>query len=371
MSSVLWGKAPSLPSLVGQTRADVCVVGLGAAGLSAIETLSAKGLRVVGIDGIGVGGGAAGRNGGFLLAGPARFHHRLRRQASSGAKHFYEHTLEERDRVILAEPTAEASGSYRKFHDEEDAADALAQHEALSQDGFPSNYSESELFIPGDGTFDPMARCLRLAGQAAGLAKLWRGRAEHIEPERVALEGGAEVRAEAILVCVDGALERLFPDLGVSTVGLQMLATAPATDVSITGAQYYRMGFDYWQQRDDGRLAVGGGRDVGGEDEISLEPSTSVQAYLERLLREVIQSRAEITHRWAGLVGYTQNGLPVARAVDDGIFVCGGYSGTGNVLSTLCARSLAQLVMGRTTPPFLRTLDQLAARPPDSETGGA
>src|SRR5947199_40374 len=61
--------------LRGDVRADVCVVGLGGSGLAAVGALLDAGATVVGLDAGPVGGGAAGRNGGFLLAGGSRFHH--------------------------------------------------------------------------------------------------------------------------------------------------------------------------------------------------------------------------------------------------------------------------------------------------------
>src|SRR5690349_24732434 len=60
---------PGLPPLEENVTADACVVGLGGSGLAAVEQLSARGLRVVGIDAGRVAAGAAGRNGGFLSAG--------------------------------------------------------------------------------------------------------------------------------------------------------------------------------------------------------------------------------------------------------------------------------------------------------------
>src|SRR4051812_38447522 len=71
-------KGPSFPHLATTIDADVCVVGLGGSGLACIAELLSLGLtadRVVGIDARAVGAGAAGRNGGFLLAGTADFYH--------------------------------------------------------------------------------------------------------------------------------------------------------------------------------------------------------------------------------------------------------------------------------------------------------
>ena len=64
-----------LPKLQGTVRADVCVVGLGGSGLAALAELQQLGVSAVGLDARSVGAGAAGRNGGFVLAGLAKFFH--------------------------------------------------------------------------------------------------------------------------------------------------------------------------------------------------------------------------------------------------------------------------------------------------------
>ena len=66
---------PGLPQLDTDVSTDVCVVGLGGSGLAAISELVDRGHDVVGIDAGRIAAGAAGRNGGFLLGGPATFLH--------------------------------------------------------------------------------------------------------------------------------------------------------------------------------------------------------------------------------------------------------------------------------------------------------
>ena len=105
----VWDDASSapllLPSLQGEVSADVCVVGLGGSGLACIRELQRLGASVVGIDGDRVGGGAGGRNGGFLLAGLAPFHHdAVQRYGRARARALYELTLEELDRITADGP---------------------------------------------------------------------------------------------------------------------------------------------------------------------------------------------------------------------------------------------------------------------------
>ena len=73
LSHGLWEKtappAPPTGPLVGDVKADVVVVGCGYTGLSAALHLAEAGARVVALEAVEVGYGAAGRNVGFVNAG--------------------------------------------------------------------------------------------------------------------------------------------------------------------------------------------------------------------------------------------------------------------------------------------------------------
>jgi len=55
------------PALVGQTDADVCVIGAGFTGLSTALHLAERGFSVVVLEGSRIGFGASGRNGGQIV----------------------------------------------------------------------------------------------------------------------------------------------------------------------------------------------------------------------------------------------------------------------------------------------------------------
>jgi glycine/D-amino acid oxidase-like deaminating enzyme len=85
-----------LPALREELRADVCVVGLGGSGLAAVGEALRRGLSVVGVDAGRGAAGAAGRNGGFLLGGPATGIHRAgARWGAEAALELYRQTLAE------------------------------------------------------------------------------------------------------------------------------------------------------------------------------------------------------------------------------------------------------------------------------------
>ncbi|MDT7536475.1 MAG: gamma-glutamylputrescine oxidase [Actinomycetota bacterium] len=344
-----------LPALQGVLEADVCVIGLGGTGLTAVTELCERGLRVVGIDAGAVAGGAAGSNGGFLLAGLAYPHHRmvalLGRERAAGLHRL---TLDEMARMRRATPGAiRMTGSLRIEETAAGLADCAAQAAALRADGFAvEEYDGAEgrgLLFPDDGVLQPLSRCRTLAAAAAGAMLFENTPAVRIDKGLVTTPGGS-IRCGVVLVCVDGKLDVLLPELAgvVRTVRLQMLATAPTDEVVLPRPVYLRDGYEYWQQLPDGRIAVGGFRDTGGDDEetASTETTSVVQAAIERLVRERIGVQAPITARWAASVGYTRSSLPFVGEVRPGVFAAGGYCGTGNVVGALCARALVAMALG-------------------------
>lgn len=319
--------------------------------------LQRLGLTVIGVDANAIGGGAAGRNGGFLLAGLAAFHHdAVVRHGRQRAAALYRLTMAEIDRIAALTPSlVRRPGSLRIADSAEERADCRMQFMAMRDDDLPAewyNGAQGEgILVPGDGVMDPLARCRAVAALA-----LERGATLHEHSLVIGVDASgvhttdASIRCRTVIIAVDGALGRLVPELSgrVRVARLQMLATSPTTEVSFPRPVYTRWGYDYWQQRSDGTIALGGARDAGGDAEWThdVEPTDTVQGALERRLREGLGVSAPITHRWGASVGYTEDGLPIAERVRDNVWAIGGYSGTGNVIGSLLGRAVARAAGG-------------------------
>ncbi len=355
------GSSLGLPPLRGEVWADTVVVGLGGTGLAAVLELLARKKTVIGIEAGSVGSGAAGRNGGFLLAGLHAFHHQVvRDQGRAAADEIYRLTMAELERVATETPEAvHRTGSLRLASDAEEMADCKAHFDALRLSGLPREWYQGPegegVLIPGDAVFQPLVRCRQMARRAMALeARLHESSpALEISGDHVRTREGM-VRCERVIVCVDGGLERVLPELArrVRTARLQMLATAPAPEVRFTRPIYWRYGYEYWQQLTDGRIALGGFRDSGGEGEWTIDatPTPEVQEQIEQFLREHLKVKAAVTHRWAATVGYSSDGLPVVEEARPGVWGVGAYSGTGNLVGPLCARTAVALAFGDRTP---------------------
>ena len=354
------GRWPGLPTLDRDLKADACVIGLGGSGLSCVDELLAMGRSVIGIDAADVAAGAAGRNGGFLLTGTADFHHDA--VAALGRAHavrLTQLTRDEMQRIAAQAPgTVRITGSLRIAESEEELDDCAQQRDAMRADGFAVNDYDGPmgrgLSVPGDASFNPLARCRALATSVGARgAQLFALTPALTFDRGLVHTPGGRISCDEVIVAVDGNLERLVPEFAsmVRTTRLQMLATAPTREVTVPCPVYARYGFDYWQQLPDGSLALGGGRDKAIDDEWGAagEPSPFIQDYLTSVLRDKLKVAAPVTHRWAAVVSYTTTGLPAAGEVRPGVWAAGGYSGTGNLIGALAGRALARAAFGEQT----------------------
>ncbi len=366
----------ALPTLVDDVTADACVIGLGGSGLAAVEELRGRGLSVVGLDAGRVAAGAAGRNGGFLLAGGApELTWAVSQWGQDATFALYRRTLDELDRLIeqLGPQVIRRVGSIRlaglpgEPRDDAEAADRARELEDCAQEmaallavGIAVQAYDGELghglFLPQNAVMNPARRALGLAeiATAAGARLYERSPVRSVSAGVVTTER-AVVRAGVVLVAVDGRLEVLLPQLAgrVRTARLQMLATAPGLPARLPCAVYGRWGYDYAQQDATGRILAGGGRDQFLEQEWTLdtEPSTGVQGWIEQVAGRMAGRPVQVIHRWAASVGYTADGRALCTQVDDGVVACGGYSGTGNLVGPVAARAAVALALDGTPPP--------------------
>lgn len=352
----------SLPALDGDATCGTCVIGLGGSGLTAIGELLARGEDVIGVDAFDVGAGAAGRNGGFLLAGAYDFYHdAVRLHGARQARAIYQSTLEEIHRIATATPDCvQFVGSRRIAANDTEIADCQEQMRVMRADGLQVEWYDGPdgvgLTLPSDAACNPLVRCRTLALNAiAGGARLFsRTSVKDVTRGRVMTTRGV-VQCQRVIVAIDGKLELLLPELQgrVRTARLQMLATHPTSERSVPCPMYYREGFEYWQQLPDGSIALGGFRDRAGDGEWTADttPANPVQALLEAFMRETLGVHAPISHRWAASAGYSTTGLPVVEETRDGVWVIGGYSGTGNVIGALCGRAIVTLALDGNAAP--------------------
>jgi len=248
------------------------------------------------------------------------------------------------------------TGSLRIAADAAELAECRKHLAALHYCGFPAEFyrgPEGEgLLLPTDGVMQPLQRVRAVAQRLRQReGRLYESSpVKKIVPGSVVTDRGT-IYCDTVIVAVDGRLEAIFPELRgrIRTARLQMLATAPAPEVSFARPVYFRQGYEYWQQLPNGSIALGGFRDQALEREWTSDdqPTELIQGLLEKFLRGRLKVRAAVTHRWAASVGYTPDALPILEEVSPRTWAVGGYNGTGNIVGVLSARAAALLACGQ------------------------
>jgi glycine/D-amino acid oxidase-like deaminating enzyme len=337
----------------GETTADVAIVGAGIAGVATAYFLAKSGARVVVLDARGVAEAASGRNAGFVLAGVAEnFVAASRRYGAANALRIWR--LTQRTQALVRELVAEHgiacelrwNGSDQIAGEDDEWREVEQSARLLAAQGVRAHVDAAArtATYADDGELHPMrwVRGLARAAVAAG-ASIHEDSAVTSIDDGVARTSRGAVRAGTIVLCTNAYTAHLTASR-VRPVRGQMLATAPAPPIFARPA-YARRGYQYWRQTQDGRVIVGGWRDTAVEREVGEDEHTSdeIQARLDAFLRAHGIS-AEVTHRWAGTMGFSHDALPYVGRTGARLFVCGGFTGHGMAFGPACAEMVATLV---------------------------
>jgi glycine/D-amino acid oxidase-like deaminating enzyme len=349
-----WLDEPTNPVDSGPEGAvDVAVIGAGITGVSCALALARGGLRVRLHDARGIAEGASGRNGGFALrGGAARYDVARETYGADAARELWLRTEAALDRLeAIAGDAFRRTGSLRLAADDEERDDIRLEYEALHEDGFAAEWRDElthlrpefkgAIFHLPDGSLQPGRFVRRLAELAAAAGVAFR------ENQRVSSLD--ELEAEQIVIATDGSGRGLLPELddALWPARGQVITTEPLSERLFECPHYARQGFDYWQQLSDGRIVLGGFRDFSILTEMTDEETTTepIQQALDDFLVELLGYLPEVTHRWAGIFGLTQDLLPLVGRVPghDGVWLAAGYSGHGNVLGLMLGEDDALL----------------------------
>ncbi len=152
---------------------------------------------------------------------------------------------------------------------------------------------------------------------------------------KIITEKGSVDCAMAILAtnAYTGTLLNEFSDLIFPFQG-QALVTEPIPETIFKEVIYANYGFEYWRQLDDGRLMMGGFREKdpkkgeGFSTQVNVDLIHGLYEYFLNLFPQV--GHPEITHAWAGTMGFSQDGLPIVGNTSmPHCFICGGFTGHG------------------------------------------
>jgi gamma-glutamylputrescine oxidase len=370
-----------LPPLSGSTRADVCVVGAGLAGLSAALELAERGFAVVLLEAQRIGWGASGRNGGQVLPG-----------FGSDGECAIERQLPKEDArrawdlsVAGMELLRTRMEKYRIDCDYTPGALSLAvkprKMQALEHWGrhVEAQYGYSLQWIsPSD-----MPNWISSKRFYAGVADM---RAGHVQPlkytlglGRAALAAGVRIfedspvlvlerGATAVLRTAQGSVTASFVVLAgnvylaeygdlaphvsgrIMPVGTYIVATEPLSSAvahellpqrsAVSDTNFV---LDYFRLSADNRLLFGAGDSYSGKT-----PANLVERIRRRMVAVFPQlNDVGIDFAWGGFVDISMNRSPDLGRADRNIYYMQGFSGHGLAFTGMAGLLAAEAIAGQ------------------------
>lgn len=340
--------AGSLPE-----RADILVIGGGIAGTSLMHHLAKRRFSAVLVEARHIAFGASGRNAGFLLAGVADcYSEAVRIFGREKAREVWHVTDENHDRMVEAVAGTDVGhrrlGSATFASGDEEQARLEESAQLLRDDGFQAHWDGARLVNPRDGEVNPALLVGALAGRLKEGAIREGVEVTEIVPRGAEVSvraGESECRAGVVILATNGYTSRLLPQVKIQPIRAQMLASAPLSKTIVDMPTYSHFGYRYWRQLVSGELLIGGWRDTSMESEVGFDdqPTDQIQEHLDRKLAEMSPG-AEVTNRWAGIMGFTETGLPLAGPVEGmrNVYTCAGFNGHGMAFAFTTAKGLVE-----------------------------
>lgn len=367
------------------------MVGGGLVGCTLALTLAEAGARPLLLERARLADGASGRNGGLLLPGTSELYGPLRRRwGAERAAALWRASTEGGRRLAARMAELEAAGwdcgwrpegGLHAATSEAEAEELRRDAAALAEAGVDAPWLPREalarysdlplppdvrgaLLVPGGGGLHSGRL---VTAHAAAAAEAGARIVEGVEVAEIAhADGGLRLstsagplRAGHAIVATNAWAGRLLPDLAarVTPVRGQVLATAPLPPRRIRGAWSLNQGYEYLQQRPDGRIVLGGMRWTAPDGEVGrdrAEPEPAIQARLDAWLAEswpgllAAASRGRtgaappVERRWGGIMAWTPDRMPLIGALPGrhGIFLACGFSGHGLPFAPLAAELL-------------------------------
>jgi glycine/D-amino acid oxidase-like deaminating enzyme len=390
-------------------RTDVCIVGGGYTGLWTAIRIKERdpSVDVVIVEADICGGGASGRNGGFVMSSWSKFsslrklcgtddalrYARAAEDAIAEIGRFCDsHAIDAQFRQggwLWAATNESQVAAWDETLGEVAAAGAqpyrtLDPDEVAEMSG--SRVHLAGIYEPGAGTVQPalLARGLARVARELGVRIVERTPVVSVraDPQPEIATVGGTIRADRLVLAVN-AWAAAIPELRrtLAVIASDVVATEPiperlaeigwAYGLSISDS---RRLVNYYRLSEDGRIVFGKGGGtlaMGGRVRPSFHQASRRSEEVGGQLRHIYPMLRDVAtaSSWRGPIDYSLSGLPFFCALDGHpeVLVGAGYSGNGVGPSVLGGRVLADMALGQTSDAVPEALQRAprAGLPPE------
>ncbi len=365
------------PSLVGEHRCDVAVVGAGFTGVSTTLYLAERGYDVALVESNRIGWGASGRNGGQLIDGftnVEKFERRSGQQAE--ADMVRQMGLECRDIVVqrieqysidcdlklgyidIAAKPKELQG-LEEFLEDHQKHNYPHEMRLVSRDEL-RDFIDSDSYIggltnEGNGHLQPLDLCIGEAQAANELGttifeqtrvtRILHGKKPVVETE------SGKIFADKVVLAGNAYLRETEPKLRrtIFPAGSYVIATEPLGDTRANELTPADVAFceqcialNYFRLSADKRLLFGGMCNYSGRVPKSI--TASLRPKMLNIFPQLEDVR--IDYEWGGNIAISVNRCPQFGRIKDNTYYVQGYSGHGIAPTHLAGKMLADIICG-------------------------
>ena len=365
------------PSLVGEHRCDVAVIGAGFTGVSTTLYLAERGYDVALVESNRIGWGASGRNGGQLIDGftnVEKFERRSGQQAE--ADMVRQMGLECRDIVVqrieqysidcdlkfgfidIAARPKELQG-LEEFLESHQKNNYPHEMRLVSRDEL-RDFIDSDSYIggltnEGNGHLQPLDLCIGEAQAANELGttifeqtrvtRILHGKKPVVETE------SGKIFADKVVLAGNAYLRETEPKLRrtIFPAGSYVIATEPLGDTRANELTPADVAFceqcialNYFRLSADKRLLFGGMCNYSGRVPKSI--TASLRPKMLNIFPQLEDVR--IDYEWGGNIAISVNRCPQFGRIKDNTYYVQGYSGHGIAPTHLAGKMLADIICG-------------------------
>jgi len=371
-------KQLAYPALLGDQRADICIIGAGYTGLSSALHLAERGYSVVVIEAETVGFGASGRNGGHVGIGQRKDQYYLEKQFGNEiARGLWDMGLEaldtvkqliEKHRIDCDLKQGIVHLAHRRKYCSEFEAEVehlrdnyqFDQMEYIDADTLPG-FLDSQAYYGAQ--WDKASMHLHPLKYAQGLAKAATKASVSIFEHSKVLSysqdnsvvvhtaTGTVTASELVLAC-NGYIDKLEPKINgyIMPINNFVIATEPLPDelaqavsAKDTAMQDSRFVINYWKLSADKRLIFGGGENY--RRGFPADINGFVRKYMLQVYPQLHD--VKIDYGWGGTLAITLNRLPHFGRLGNNIWHMQGYSGHGVPTATFAGKLIAEAISGK------------------------
>ena len=157
-----------------------------------------------------------------------------------------------------------------------------------------------------------------------------------------------DFRCSQLMICTNGFTNFLLPQLNIMPARGQVLVTNEINNVKLAGTFHYNEGYYYFRNIGK-RILLGGARNISFSEEATNTFATTdeIQNELENFITKHILSKHNFTidYRWSGIMGFTENKLPMTKMLSKNIHTIIACNGMGVALLPVFAEKWKKSVM--------------------------